>query len=210
MKRIYPLRDYSEHDVINLFSMKEVNTNITDSGGGDAGVIVTVDQGNLDQDPVTFVTNSYLGKTNYAYVGRNQYPTVPLKVKVAGTGDKAIGITMYETALYDENTEKFLYYPQKALENKVVLSGQAVPVLTRGFVTLDQSAFIAKGIPAVGSTLVVGPASGKFVVNGTSGAGTTVVGHVLATGTRVAGNTADYFVGAATTTGKYAFVKIDF
>jgi hypothetical protein len=210
MKRLYPLRDYSEHDVVNMFAAKAVNTNIADHGDGDAGVIVAVDAGNFDADPVAYVTNSYLGKTDYPNVGRNQYPIVPLKFKTAGTGDKAIGITLRETALYDENGEKLLYYTQKALENQIVLTGQAVPILTRGFVTLDQSAFITKTVPAAGSSLVVGPASGKFVVAGTSGAGTTVVGTVLATGSRVATKSSDYFVGAAGATGKYAYVKIDF
>lgn len=210
MKRLLPLRDINEHDVVNLFSMKEVNNAYTDSGGGDAGVIVTIDNGNLDQDPVAYASSSYLGKTDYAYVGRNQYPAVPLKVKVAGTGDVALGITLRETALYDENGEKLLYYPQKALENQTMISGQAVPVLTRGFVTLDQSAFIVNDIPAVNSNLVVGAASGKFDAYGTSGAGTTVVGKVLATGSRVAGKTSDYFAGSAGATGVYAYCKIDF
>lgn len=210
MKRLYPLRDINEHDVINFFASKAANNQSSDHGDGDAGVIVAVDNGNLDQDTVGFVSNSYLGKTDYPYVGRNQYPINPLKVKVAGTGDAAIGITLRETALYDENNEKYLYYPQKAIENQIVLTGQSVPVLAKGLVTLDQKAFIVNDIPAVGSKLVVGAASGKFDAYGTSGAGTTVVGTVLATGSRVAFATADYFAGAAGATGKYAVVRIDF
>lgn len=209
-KRLYPLRDYSEHDVINLFSVEAPNNQSTDHGDGDAGVIVTITNGNMDQDPVTYVTDSYLGKVNYPYVGRNQYPTVPLKIRAAASGDVLLGITLRETALYDENNEKYLYYPQKALENQIVLSGQAVPVLTKGFVMLDQSAFIVNDIPAVGTSLVVGAASGKFDSNGTVGAGTDVIGKVLATGSRIAGKTADLYAGAALATGKYAYVKLDF
>lgn len=209
-KRLFPLRDYDEHDVINLFSITAPNNQSTDHGEGDAGVIVAISNGNFDQEPVAYQSNSYLGKTDYPYVGRNQYPVVPLKVATAGTGDTPLGITLRETALYDENNEKYLYYPQKALENQIVLSGQAVPVLTKGFVTLDQSAFIANDVPAVNANLVVGSASGKFDAEGDAGAGTTVVGKVLATGSRVAGKTTDLYAGAAGATGVYAYVKLDF
>jgi len=209
MKRLYPLRDINEHDVVNFFARTSVNNQNTDTGDGDSGVIVAISSGNLDQDPVTFSSNGYLGKTDYAYVGRNQYPEVPHKLATAGTGDNALGITLREVALYDENNEKYLYYPQKATENQIVLSGQAEPVLTRGFVTLDDSAFLST-IPAVNTNLVVASGGGKFDAEGAGGAGTTVVGKVLATGSRVAGDTADYFAGAAGATGTYAYVKIDF
>lgn len=209
-KRLLPLRDYSEHDVINLFALNTANNQSTDAGAGDAGVIVAVNDGDIGYEPIQHITSSYQGKTDYGRIGRVQYPEVGLKVAVAGTGDQAIGITLRETALYDENNEKYLYNRQKADENQIVLSGDAVPVLTRGQVTLDQSAFIANGVPAPGSKLVVGAASGKFDAYGTSGAGTSVVGTVLATGARTANQDADQFAGSAGSTGVYALCKIDF
>ena len=101
MKRLYPLRDYDEHDVINFFARSSINASTEVSGDGDSGVIVAVSSGNLDQDPITFATNGYQGKTDYAYVGRNQYPEVPHKIASAGTGDVPLGITLREAALED-------------------------------------------------------------------------------------------------------------
>jgi len=220
MKRILPFRDYSEHDVVNLFALDTANNSILDSGNGDAGVIVKVSNGDISYDAATYVSSSYLGKTDYPNIGRNQYPEVPLKIGVATSGEKAFGVTLFETALYDENGEKLLYYRQKALENQIALSGQAVPVLTKGTLMFAASAFQG-AVPAVGTDLSVG-ANGKFdtsagfvTLTGAAAAITgisaiPVVGKVLATGQRVAGATADYFAGAANETGKYALVRFDF
>ena len=117
----------------------DVNSQLDTKGAGDAGVFVSVKLGSLDNGPITYETDAYLGKTNYPYVGRDQYPAVNLRVGLALTGENVLGMTLNQTALKDENGEKLLYYPQKALENQAVLSGQAVPVLTRGIVTLNGS-----------------------------------------------------------------------
>lgn len=215
MKRIMPFRDYSEHDVINLFALDTANATISTSGAGDAGVIVKISNGAMSKDPVTYATDDYLGKTDYPFVGRNGYPSVPLKVSVAGSGEAALGVTLYETALADENGEKLLYYRQKATENQVILSGQATPVLTKGTLMFDDSAF-ASSIPAPMTNLTVA-ANGKWMsvpaaVTGAGGVTTQnpIYGKVLATGQRVAGASADYFAGAAAATGTYALVRFDF
>lgn len=225
MKRLLPFRDYNEHDVINLFALDTANTYISDSGSGDSGVIVKATNGAITNDAVQYVSSAYLGKTDYPFAGRNQYYEVPLKVGVAGSGEAAIGITLFETAMYDENGEKLLYYRQKALENQIVMSGQAVPILTKGTVMLDDSAFLTT-IPAPMTNLTVA-AGGKFMAvpavvttyatgadNAITGISATasnpVYGKVLATGSRVAGATADYFAGAAGATGTYAIVSFDF
>jgi len=205
MKRLLPFRDYSEHDVVNIFALDTANTYLSDTGDGDAGVIVKVSNGAITNDAAQYVASSYLGKTDYPNVGRNGYPEVPLKVGVAGSGEAALGITLFETAMYDENGEKLLYYRQKALENQAVLSGQAVPVLKRGTVTLSSAAF-ESSIPAPSTALSV-RSGGKF---GEAESGDSVYGMVLATGERIAGATADYFAGAAGATGTYAIVSIDF
>ena len=115
MKRLLPLRDYDDHDVINLFAVTTPNSSVLDTGNGDSGVIVAVSNGEITEDAVTLVSASYLGKTDYPYVGRDYYPTVSLTVAPVGTGSNPIGITLYETAMYDENGEKLIYYRQKAL-----------------------------------------------------------------------------------------------
>jgi hypothetical protein len=209
MKRLMPFRDYDEHDVINLFALNTANEKIGDSGDGDSGVIVAVSSGAITGEAVSLAADSYLGETSMGYVGASHYPTVPLKVAPATTGSKALGVTLFETAKYDENGEKLLYYRQKALENQVILTGQAVPILTRGVVTLDDSAF-ASSIPAPGTSLVVSATAGKFDALGVSGVGTNVYGLVLATGSRIAIGNTDYYAGSAGSTGTYAIVKLDF
>ena len=229
--RILPFRQYAEQDVINLYALRgpDVNSQLDTKGNGDAGVFVSVSNGKLDDGPIEYASSTYLGKTDYPYVGRDQYPSVQLRCTVASTGDKVLGMTLNQTALKDENEEKLLYYPQKALENQAVLSGQAVPVLTRGVVTLNGSAggsfgnnaYVDDANWAIGNVAIlsvnedgrlsgVAPASSKIRSNGVfAGAGSDALGVILATGSRVAGATADQFAGSAGTTGAYSIVKID-
>lgn len=193
-KRILPFRQYDEHDVVNLYALRDadVNENITGSANGDAGVFVTIDVGNLDLDPVTYADNSYLGKTDYPHVGRNQYPSVSLKVKAATSGDACLGITLRETAKYDENGEKLLYYRLKAEEMMVVLPGEAVPVMTRGVVEVAETAWDGDLTPGQGIKL-------SWVVSGTVTGCTPTdperIGQVLGTGSRTSGDITDQFAG---------------
>ena len=137
--RLLPFRQYAEEDVVNLFANATANNKVSDTGNGDAGVFVKVQAGAGDfgADPVGYENNAYLGKTDYPFVGRNQYPVVPLKVEAASSGDACVGVTLLQTAQTDENDEKLLYYPQKKLETQSVLSGEAVPVLGKGIITVD-------------------------------------------------------------------------
>lgn len=217
MKRLMPFRDYDEHDVINLFALDVGNSAIGDSGNGDSGVIVKVSNGTINSDVVTANNSSaYLGKSDYPNVGRVAYWENPMKITPCAAGAVPLGITLFETAMYDENGEKLIYYKQKALENQVVFSGESVPVATRGMFTLDDSAFQLGSIPAPGTQLAIATGAGKFAALGATGvtgqaaAGTVVYGQVLATGSRVAGTTADYFAGSAGATGTYAIVRVNF
>lgn len=203
-KRLLPFRQYNEHDVINMFALEDasVNENITGFGAGDAGVFVKVSAGNLDLDPVTYGTNSYLGKTDYPFVGSNQYPSVSLKVTPTVSGDvQPLGITLFETAKFDENGEKLLYYKQKAMDYQALLPGQAVPVVTRGVFTLSSRAY--DGVLTVGSGFKLSP-SGAGKVTGVALSDSASIGSVLATGSRGANGAtiADSF------SGNYAIIKL--
>jgi hypothetical protein len=187
-KRLLPFRQYNEHDVINMFALDDsvlsATENITGFHSGDAGVFVKVSAGNLDLDPVTYGTDSYLGKTDYP-----------------SAGDVALGITLWETAKYDENGEKLLYYPQKAAENQVLLPGQAVPVATRGVFTVSSRAY--DGTLTPGAKFKLSANAGKItgaVLSDVSGIGT-----ILATGSRGANGAtiADKY------SGTYAVIKLE-
>lgn len=123
--RLLPFRQYDDNDVVNMYALVDeaINDNVTGVGTGDAGVFVKVSAGNFDLDPVSYSSDSYLGKTDYPHVGVNQYPKVNLKVTPAASGDltNCLGLTLRQTAKYDENGEKLLYYRQKAEELMCVL-----------------------------------------------------------------------------------------
>ena len=220
--RLLPFRQYAEEDVVNLYASSSANDSVLDSGDGDAGVFVKVSAGDFGADPIGYVDNSYLGKTDYPFIGRNQYPTVPLKVVAATAGDPVLGVTLLQTAQKDENDEKLLYYPQKKLETQSVLTGEAVPVLGKGIVTLDKDTAFDGSLPAPGNYVKIGSTDGKLEDAGSSLpsggdiASTTVVGQVLATGQRVnRGVSDDQFAGASVNTGAagsngtYAVVRIN-
>ena len=142
--RILPFRQYSDHDVVNLYALdnNSVLDATTDVGSGDAGVFVTITDGNFNNDPVTYQTNSYLGDSSFPFLGTTEmYPEVNLKVNAATSGQKPLGITLLQTAKNDENGEKLLYNPTKQTELQAALPGQAVPIATRGIFTLSSSGF---------------------------------------------------------------------
>ena len=209
--RILPFRQYSDHDVVNLFSViaSDVNTATTDSGAGDAGVFVKISDGNFDNDPITYQTNAYLGETaSYPFLGTTEmYPEVNLKITGAADEDHWIGMTLFQTAKNDENGEKLLYNPQKQEELQAMLPGQAVPIATKGIFTLSSSAFDGPLTSyAPGNRIKLSSNAGKITGFTTVSATTIttgdlvdedkVFGHVLGTGTRAnEGNTTDQFSG---------------
>ena len=212
--RLYPFRQYSEQDVINLFANDTADASPSTNGNGSAGVFVKVSAGNMDLDPITYADNGYLGKTDYPFIGAAQYPSVPLTFTAATAGTPVLGITLNQTVLEDENGEKLLYNPVKASELQAVLSGQAVPVATRGTFTLaDTAVDWVDANMVVNSNLLISANAGKVSGLAPTNAGPltgqyTIVGKVLATGQRVSSNgESDQFAG--TGTGKYALVQID-
>ena len=215
--RLYPFRQYSDVDVINMFASDTVDANPSTNGNGSAGVFVKVSAGNLDLDPISYtatdITNT-LGKTDYPFLGAVQYPAVPLQFTAATAGVPVLGMTLNQTLSTDENGERLLYNPVKRAELQAVLTGQAVPVATRGVFTLADTAIDwVDASMVVNSHLVVSANAGKVsgllssVISPITGT-TSIIGRILGTGQRVSQNgKSDYFAGS--TTGKYALVQFD-
>ncbi len=195
-KRILPYRDYSEHDVVNLFALDLSSANaaalaaMTSAGSGDhdAGVVVKVSAGALPGDtPSTLATSGalrdYLGASfSGVHIGFNAYPSNGMTVAPADGTGATLGITLRETLAFDENGEKMLTYKQKLDEAQGVLPGQTVPVLSKGMVLLSADAFHVGGgvnAPVLGDSLEVsGNTAGKLEVLGSG----TAVGKVIAIG----------------------------
>ncbi len=215
--RLYPFRQYSDVDVINMFASDTVDANPSTNGNGSAGVFVKVSAGNLDLDPIQYtatdITNT-LGKTDYPFLGAVQYPAVPLQFTAATAGVPVLGMTLNQTLATDENGERLLYNPVKRAELQAVLTGQAVPVVSRGIFTLADTAIDwVDANMVVNSHLVISANAGKVsgllasAISPITGT-TSIIGRILGTGQRVSQNgKSDYFAG--TTTGKYALVQFD-
>jgi hypothetical protein len=201
-KRIEPFRDYSEHEVINLFSLKVdglANFQLLVPGAAagkdwDSGVVVAAEAdaklpGDLPSKLASASTDpfrSYLGMSpsTGVGVGFNAYPVNDMNVRAAASDARnpALGITLKETLAYDENGENLLRYAVKKDELQCVLPGQAVPILTRGMVLLADAAIANSADVAckVGAGLTVGldgASDGQFVA-GVAAAGD--VGRIVA------------------------------
>ncbi len=124
--RLYPFRQYSDVDVINMFASDTVDATPSTNGNGSAGVFVKVSAGNLDLDPIQYtatdITNT-LGKADYPFLGAVQYPAVPLRFTAATAGEPVLGLTLNQTLAADENGERLLYNPVKRAELQAVNKG---------------------------------------------------------------------------------------
>jgi hypothetical protein len=200
-KRLLPYRSYSPYDILNSFALDDqyVNNSTSGTGFGDEGVFVTVSAANLSLEPITYSTDSYLGKTNFNALGFNQRPSVTRKIRPAASGDSTIGLTLRETALYDENGENLARYPLKAEEYSIVLKGQAVPVVSRGEFFFGPA--MVDGTLTINQGFKLSTTSGK--VTGCTATDSARLGLVLGTGSRgTRGTYADGYSGV------YNYVKL--
>lgn len=193
--RMMPLRDADEHDVVNFFS-KDVT--------GVAGELVKIVRSNpSDSDgfSATPVGATFDGTVSLRYEVKD-------KVTVTRGGESVhsgvLGFTLFPTLETDENGIPLKYDERRRQELQAVISGQAVPVLTRGIVQLFSSAYVGTpqpgfvGVPWSGGNglvAVVDPSNtGQF--NAANQAGNTavyradqVIGHFLSS----SGNTLNGF-----------------
>lgn len=144
MANLKPFRDYSEHDVINMFAFDGA----PDSNGvlAEKGTVVKIADTNGIQ-PVAASSSLPLGREVLDIfdipVGNTYNNTLSYrasatpKVAKASDTDVALGITLYGVRELDENGEKLVYNPRKAAEMNVVVSGQVVPVLTKGVILYE-------------------------------------------------------------------------
>lgn len=189
--KLLPHRDYDEHDVVNMFSY--------DGGEVAAGLLVKITSADLNADHVQHGVGGFLNTLGNAY---SPFNSVPHKVQLADSGDEAIGILLRDVRETDENGETLRFYPEKKAELQCVTSGEANPVATKGIFTLVEGGFEADTVLAPMTKLAVRD-GGLF---GEWETGDTVVGKVLATGSRATqgeGASTDPFEG------DYAVIKLE-
>jgi len=129
-ERLKPFRDYSEHDVINLFAFGDRSVTLNASTVVYAGSAVKVQTGWSNTNELEM-----LGDVGAAYantVSERYGVTADVQYTEGGADEAALGLTLYDVREYDENGEALKFNPRKQDELQAVLSGQAVPIATRG------------------------------------------------------------------------------
>jgi hypothetical protein len=179
MAKLLPFRQISENDIVQQFALE---------GTGEAGLLVSVSAGNMDEQAGWDFTNSPGAQFDKISSFTNSVKTT---VRPAASGDtkfNVLGLTLFTVAIWDENGEKYQYYKQKATENSVVISGKAMPVLTKGLVTLGSDTYV--GTPAIGSVLTASDSTeGAFDVKAYSAVVNKdqILGKVIGTGAKHGG-----------------------
>jgi len=161
--RLLPFRQYDEHDVVNRYHV-DIHTATSALENPDLddvnanGVLVTIKRGNLNEDPIKFLSSSNSNipyKEHSSPIGRNEYPYVDGYVApVDDHNEKVLGVTLNQTLKYDENGEPLQYRAQKRDELQAVLPYKPVPIATRGLFMFTSNAFFTGHTYSVGSSLM--------------------------------------------------------
>ena len=161
MPNLLPFRDYSEHDVINLYSCNTVATK-----GTLVKLITPLNKNVLNLSNVS-VGNKFPNTVNnyFDIIGQveivTNYTDVP----------SALGLLLYDVRETDENGDRLIFNPRKMAEMGVVMPIiHAVPILTRGIVSINDIDETARsggagGAPQIGAAAYVGN-NGRIGVNG--------------------------------------------
>lgn len=127
--RFYPIHAFDEHEVVSLFS-KDVT--------GIGGELVKIVTGAANpQNADGWALNSAVG-ASIANVISQRYET-KMKVTATVSGDtvyQAIGFTELSTLEFDENQQPLRYNERRAKEIGAVISGETVPIVTKGIIGL--------------------------------------------------------------------------
>lgn len=127
MANLKPFRDYDEHDVINLFAYSGASAN-------KGSLVVAQGNGVNLLDPTSLDNLSSYGNTLSAQFN---VPWTVTEATAAATKPQVVGMLLKDVRTTDENGERLIFNPRKAAEMDVIISGQAVPILTRGLVLVN-------------------------------------------------------------------------
>lgn len=168
---LLPNRDFDQHEVLPFFALNQT---------GLGGQLVTFLTG--AQDPVS--SEGY-GTQQVGASYTNIYSPifgVNRKVRPATVGDskwEVAGITLYTTAVYDENGNKLVNLPYSHTEARgFVQTGQAVPILKRGQLTVFLSQFNGTK-PVAGYPLIASGTNGGFACVAPSYVTTGIMNQVI-------------------------------
>ena len=138
-EKLRPFRDYSEHDVINLFAFGDDAAALGTTDVIQAGSVVKVKTGWTNGAETEFLGD--VGASFNNTVSQRYGVTAEVEYTDGGADEAALGITLYDVREYDENGEALKFNPRKAAELQACLTGQAVPVATRGLFLMATGAW---------------------------------------------------------------------
>ena len=138
-ERLKPFRDYSEHDVINLFAFGDHAVTLGTTDVVYAGSCVKVRTGWQNTDELSMIDN--VGAAYNNTVSKRWGVAAEVEYTDGGADEAALGITLYDVREYDENGEKLAFNPRKQAELQASLTGQAVPIATRGLFLMATGAW---------------------------------------------------------------------
>ena len=162
-ERLRPFRDYSEHDVINLFAFGDDAQALGTTDVVQAGSVVKVKTGWTNGDETEFLGD--VGASFNKTVSQRYGVTAEVEYTDGGGDESSLGITLYDVREFDENGEALKFNPRKAAELQAVLTGQAVPVATRGTFLMATGAFNSPTVVAVNMDIYA-TGDGKLTTQG--------------------------------------------
>ena len=173
-ERLMPFRDYDEHDVVNLFAFDDAAVNMDSSTVIPAGSVVKIRTGWSNTDETQQLGDAGAGYNNVV----SQRYGVAAKVEYCNGGSEApLGITLYDVREQDENGELLKFNPQKAAEMQAAISGQAVPIATKGIFLFQSGAMVADGAKFLAGDTVY--TSGNGLITPSQNGANTSIGKAL-------------------------------
>lgn len=174
MPNLLPFRDYSEHEVINLFACDTVANKGTlvapvRSWKDNSALIDKSTNGPLN------LSNSFIGNI-YSNSITNTFEVIGAVTPIVNYNDlpTAIGILLKDVREFDENGKKLLFDSRKAAEMDVIVPNvQIVPILVRGLILVNDIDTTNRGggggDPEIGDPAYVGD-NGRMATSGGTGA----------------------------------------
>ncbi len=142
--RLLPLRDYDEHDVINMFSY-----NGSTAAAGTFVIAQLNDPDETDGWSAQSVGASFDGVTSFRYEVKSKV----IAATAGSTKYNVLGVLLNDVMETDENGLLLKFNPLRKAELQAVCSGEMVPILTKGLLRLHSSAYV--GTPAPGYVGVI-------------------------------------------------------
>ena len=164
-ERLRPFRDYSEHEVLNLFTFGDDAVSLGTTDVVHAGSVVKVKSPGWNNSQETVDMIGDVGASYNNTVSQRWGVTAEVEY-TDGAGDEAsLGITLYDVREYDENGEALKFNPRKQDELQAVLTGQAVPVATKGLFLMATGAWNSPTVVAFNMD-VYATGDGKLTTQG--------------------------------------------